>query len=168
MYYLDNGQRCYKPQTKHVDRVILPSSSQKYLWAYLWVPGSRETDRRKCQITTSSFFLLRHHFEQETKGQGSDMYYCTCAVHMQKHFTTLCLWWLRSRCLQNLSQSNIWWLTTAWRNFYQPVLVRIHCDSAIMEAWLPFHDVLWGNHLLALRAWKFLTATLKCICNNQL
>ena len=27
------------------------------------------------------------------------------------------------------------------RNFYQPVLVKIYRDSAIMEAWLSFHDV---------------------------
>ena len=26
----------------------------------------------------------------------------------------------------------------------------------------------WGNHLLALKAWKFLTATLKCICKDSL
>ena len=30
MYHLDNGQRSYKSQTKHVKRMILPSSSQKY------------------------------------------------------------------------------------------------------------------------------------------
>ena len=28
MYYLDNVQRSYKPQTKHTERMILPSSSQ--------------------------------------------------------------------------------------------------------------------------------------------
>ena len=27
-------------------------------------------------------------------------------------------------------------------NFYQPVLVKIYRDPAIMEAWLSFHDVL--------------------------
>ena len=31
MYYPYNGQRSYKPQTKHADRMILPSSSQKHL-----------------------------------------------------------------------------------------------------------------------------------------
>ena len=41
-----------------------------------------------------------------------------------------------------LTPSDIWWLTTARRNFYQPVLARIYCDSAIKEVWLPFHDVL--------------------------
>jgi len=36
--------------------------------------------------------------------------YCTCAVHIQTHFTTLWLWWLHSRCLPNPCQSDIWWL----------------------------------------------------------
>ena len=52
-------------------------------------------------------------------------------------------------CLTNPCQSDIWWLTTARRNSYQPVLVRIYRNSAILEAWLPFkarmasfHDVL--------------------------
>ena len=72
--------------------------------------------------------------------------YCACVVHMQTHFTTLCLWWLRSRRFPNPCQSNIWLLTTARRNSYQPVLVRIFRNCAIME--LPFltcrkciHDV---------------------------
>ena len=30
MYHPDNSQRSYKPQTKHADRKILPSSSQKH------------------------------------------------------------------------------------------------------------------------------------------
>ena len=67
---------------------------------------------------------------------------------MQTHFTTLCLWWLRSRCFPNPCQSDIWWLMTARRNSYQPVLVRIFRNCAIVEAWLPFmtcrkciHDV---------------------------
>jgi len=49
------------------------------------------------------------------------------------HFTTLWLWWLRLRCLPN-----IWWLMTTRRNFHQPVLVRIYCNFAIVEAWLSF------------------------------
>ena len=49
-------QRCYKSQTKHADRMILPSSSQKYLQRYLWVPESRETDCRKSRIFVI-FFL---------------------------------------------------------------------------------------------------------------
>jgi len=35
MYYLDNVQRSYKPQTKHTERMILPSSSKnacKYIF----------------------------------------------------------------------------------------------------------------------------------------
>ena len=39
--------------------------------------------------------------------------------------------WLRSRCLTNPCQSNLWWLTTARRNSYQPVLVRICRNCAI-------------------------------------
>ena len=31
MYHPDNGQRSYKTQTKHTERMILPSSSQKIL-----------------------------------------------------------------------------------------------------------------------------------------
>jgi len=31
IYHPDNGQRNYKPQTKHAERMILPGSSQKYL-----------------------------------------------------------------------------------------------------------------------------------------
>ena len=72
---------------------------------------------------------------------------------MQSHFTAFWLSWLRSRCLTNPCQSDIWWLTTAGRNSYQPVLVRIYRNCAILEAWLPsrrgflrgvasFHDVL--------------------------
>ena len=30
---------------------------------------------------------------------------------------------------------------TATRKFYQPALVKMYCDIAIMEAWLSFHDV---------------------------
>ena len=43
---------------------------------------------------------------------------------MQTHFTTLCLWWLLSRCFPNPCQSDNWWLTTARRNCpYLPVTV---------------------------------------------
>jgi len=44
MYHSDNGQRSYKPQTKHAERTILPRSSQKYLRTYLCVRGSRKTE----------------------------------------------------------------------------------------------------------------------------
>jgi len=57
---------------------------------------------------------------------------------MQTHFTTLCWWWLRSRCLSNPCQSDIWRLMTARRNSYQPVLFRIYRNCAIVGAWLPF------------------------------
>ena len=60
--------------------------------------------------------------------------YCACAVPMQMHFTTLCLWWLHSRCLPNPFQSDIWWITTASRNSYQFVLVRIYYNCDVMEA----------------------------------
>ena len=64
--------------------------------------------------------------------------YCACTVHMLTDFTILCLRWLRSRCLPNLCQSDIWWLTTTRRNSYQPVLVCIYHNCAVVEAWLPF------------------------------
>ena len=41
----------------------------------------------------------------------------------------------------NPCESIIWCLTTAARNFYQPVLAKIYRDYAIMEAWLSFNDV---------------------------
>ena len=41
----------------------------------------------------------------------------------------------------NPCESIMWCLTTAARNFYQPVLAKIYRDYAIMEAWLSFHDV---------------------------
>jgi len=66
--------------------------------------------------------------------------YCACTVHMQTHFTTLCLWWLRPRCFPNPCQSDIW-LTTARRNSYQPVIVCIYRNSVIMEAWFPFMNM---------------------------
>jgi len=55
MYHLNNGQGSYKPQTKHAERMILPSSSQKYRYSrtHLWVCGSWETDRRKSWISSS-------------------------------------------------------------------------------------------------------------------
>jgi len=56
---------------------------------------------------------------------------------MQSHFATLWSSWLRSRCLTNPCQSDIWWLTIARRNSYQPVLVSIYRNCAILEAWLP-------------------------------
>ena len=40
--------------------------------------------------------------------------------------------------LTNPSQYDIWWLTTAGRNSYQPVLVCTFRNCAIVEAWLPF------------------------------
>jgi len=59
MYYPDNGQRNYKPQTKHAERMILPSSSQKHSRTYRWICGSWETDRRKVGFRhLLSFFFL--------------------------------------------------------------------------------------------------------------
>jgi len=64
MYHPDNGQRSYKPQTKHAERMLLPSSSQKHSRTYHWVRGSWETDRRKSRISSSSssffFFLIQN------------------------------------------------------------------------------------------------------------
>jgi len=53
MYHPNNGQRGYKPQIKHAERMILPSSSQKYSWMYLWVCGSWETNCWKGWISSS-------------------------------------------------------------------------------------------------------------------
>jgi len=58
MYHPDNGQRSYKPQTKHAERMILLSSSQRHSRTYRWVRGSWETDRRKSRISSSSFFFF--------------------------------------------------------------------------------------------------------------
>ena len=46
-------------------------------------------------------------FWATNKGWSLDVCYCTCAVHMQMHFTALWLWWLHSRCLPKPSQSDI-------------------------------------------------------------
>jgi len=51
MHHPNNGQRSYKLQTKHAERMILPSSSQKYSRTYLWVRGSWKTDRRKSRTS---------------------------------------------------------------------------------------------------------------------
>jgi len=49
MYYpaYDNGQRSYKPQSKHAERMILPGSSQKYSQMYLL--STRELRNRLSQ-----------------------------------------------------------------------------------------------------------------------
>jgi len=61
MYHPDNGQRNYKPQTKHAERMILPGSSQKYSQTYLRVCGSWKTDLRKVGFRhlSSLFFLIQ-------------------------------------------------------------------------------------------------------------
>ena len=66
--------------------------------------------------------LTGYHFEQHKKVEVQTCAYCACAVHMQTHFTTLCLWWLHSNCLLIPCQSDIWWLMTARRNSYQHIL----------------------------------------------
>jgi len=62
MYYQDNGQRSYKPQTKHADRLILPSSSQKYLRTYctLEYAGAEKRTTKKVRFRQllSSLFLF--------------------------------------------------------------------------------------------------------------
>ena len=68
-------------------------------------------------------------------GKSGSLKFCHNAILRQK----------RSRfglkCLLHPCQSDIWWLTTTRRNFSQYVLVWIYCDCAIMEVWLPFHDM---------------------------
>ena len=79
---------------------------------------------------------------------------------MQTRFTTRCLWWLGSRCFPNPCQSDIWWLTIARRNSYQPVLVRIFRNCAIVEALLPFMTCRKTYRLCIVRTslsdWSFL------------
>ena len=64
---------------------------------------------------------------------------CACAIQNASTFF-LCSFacdgcvWYTNRIPVNLA-------LTATRNFYQPVLVKMYCDYAIMEAWLSFHDV---------------------------
>ena len=82
--------------------------------------------------------------------------YCTCAVHIQTHFTTLCWWWLHSSCLLNPCQSDILWLTATRRNFYQLLLVRIYRKCAIVEVWLPFMMCRICNLRTLLSGWSFL------------
>ena len=52
-------------------------------------------------------------------------------------------------------QSDIWWLKTARRTSYQPVLVRIYRNCAILEAWLP--SEAW---LLFMACWICILRTL--------
>ena len=59
MYHPDNG---YKLQTKHAERMILPSSSQKYSQTYPWIWGSWEKDHWKSRILSSfSYKTLGYH-----------------------------------------------------------------------------------------------------------
>ena len=182
MYHPSNGPRSYKPQTKHAERIILPSSSQVYSQIYLWVQRSWETRRKNDfiifllsfshktldyrSLQTKAVIELIHaqndiafvivapfsQFVCKLASCGSVKFqtdailnntqkvevqtcaYCTCTVHMQSYFTTLWLSWLHLRCLMNPCQFDIRWLTTARRNSYQPVLVRIYHNCAILEA----------------------------------
>jgi len=70
----------------------------------------------------------------------------TCTVHMHsshaqftcKNILPLSAYdRLRLRCLPNPSQSDIWWLTTARKDFCQHCLVWIYCDCTIIQVWLP-------------------------------
>ena len=54
-----------------------------------------------------------------------------CAVEMQRMFL---------RCLYGCG-SYTHHLVAIRRNFYQPVLVRLCCDCAIIEAWFPLLDM---------------------------
>ena len=76
--------------------------------------------------------LARSHFVQPEVTRAK----CACAVHMQTFFL-LVMVAFRARA----DQLNPWCLTTAVRNFYQPVLAKIYRDYAIVEAWLSSHDV---------------------------
>jgi len=47
------------------------------------------------------------------------------------------------------------WLTVARRNFYQPVLVWVYCDHAIMEVWHGMYN-MYLHPLVGVRL-KFLS-----------
>jgi len=55
MYHPDNGQRNYKPQTKHAERMILPGSSQKYSQHTLEYAGAEKQTAEKSDFV---IFLL--------------------------------------------------------------------------------------------------------------
>ena len=59
----------------------------------------------------------------------------------------------RTGAYQILVNPTSGWLTTTRRNFYQPVLVRIYCNCAIREAWLPFMTCILRT---LLSGWSFL------------
>jgi len=59
MCHPDNGQRSYKSQTKHAERMILPGSSQKHLRTYLWLCGAEKQTAEKVGFRLSSSFLYK-------------------------------------------------------------------------------------------------------------
>ena len=64
----------------------------------------------------------------------------TCKRMLHSFLLVMVAFWALADQL-NSCESIIWCLTTAVRNFYQPILAKIYCDYAVMEAWLSFHDV---------------------------
>ena len=62
MYHLDNGQRSYKPQTKHAERMILPSSRKNTREHTFEYAGAEQQTAGKVGFRhlLSSFFLLSH------------------------------------------------------------------------------------------------------------
>jgi len=57
MYWQMMTKAATKLQTKCTDRMILPSSSQKYLWTYLRLRRSWETNRWKVWFSLLSNWL---------------------------------------------------------------------------------------------------------------
>ena len=60
MYHLDNGQRSYKPQTKHAKRMILPSSSQNTREHTVEYAGAEKQTAEKSDLV---IFLPSHSYK---------------------------------------------------------------------------------------------------------
>jgi len=142
MYHPDNGQRSYKPQTKHAERMILPSSSQKHSWTYLWVHGSWETDRF-CHLSFS-FFLLSHTklwavVKQETK-QNEMAKQSETGSHTQ-NIDSDCTWSYHTIALKcRLNWADIVILDTNQISIFCNV-----CTLSLFMSWLFF--CLLGEHV---------------------
>ena len=121
MLHLDNGQIIYNPKTKKAEKMILPSSSQKYSRTNLWVHGSLERNGQKCRIWSSSFFFL---LLSHTKLLTSIVYMQTKAVielfHTQNDIAFVAFillsanwkeWWLWLVVVLQTSKMTPFWAT---------------------------------------------------------
>ena len=57
MYHPDNGQKSYKPQTKHAERMILPSSLQNTREHTVEYAGAEKQTAEKVGFRHLSFFF---------------------------------------------------------------------------------------------------------------